>query len=56
MALTGMGFAGFARGLGLLDFIVLDFVVLDFDLAGTDLTGIGIPELGLFWPSLIHTL
>jgi hypothetical protein len=51
MARTGLAFAGFARGLGL-----LDFIVLDFDLAGTDLTGIGIPELGLFWPSLIHTL
>jgi len=51
-----MALPGFARGFGLLDFDVLDFDMLDLDFVGADLAGIGIPELDLFWPSLIHTL
>jgi hypothetical protein len=39
-----------------LDFDMLDLDFVGADLAGTDLAGIGIPELDLFWPSLIHTL
>jgi len=38
-----MALVGFARGFGLLDFVVLDFAMLDFDFAGADFAGIGIP-------------